>query len=147
MPDDFPGLEQPLVIEQIHPKLSIDVDALTALIERTVAGEDGKLAALSVVLGDHKLIRELNVKWLEHDYNTDVLAFPLGEHGTGKVVDGEIYVDLDTANERAPEFNVTFEAEARRYVCHGLLHLLGYVDDTPAGKQKMQALEDKYLQQ
>ena len=52
----------------------------------------------------------------------------------GEHVDGEVYVDLDTAAERAPEFGVTMAHEALRYVAHGVLHLCGYDDATEADR-------------
>ena len=62
-----------------------------------------------------------------------------------KIIDGEVYVDLDMALERAPEFHSDFETEAFRYVLHGILHLLGYDDQTAELKAEMRGLEDKYL--
>jgi rRNA maturation RNase YbeY len=56
-----------------------------------------------------------------------------------------VYVDLDTAAERHEEFDTSFEEEARRYVAHGVLHLVGY-DDRDADEQAvMRRLEDRFL--
>lgn len=97
------------------------------------------------MLSDHATVHELNRDFLSHDYETDVLSFPLSDNPDTSVVDGEVYVDLDTAHERCSEFGVTFKAETYRYVVHGLLHLLGYEDDTPALKNEMRQKEDFYL--
>ena len=84
----------------------------------------------------------MNRDHLDHDYPTDVLSFPLSE---GEPVEGEVYVDLDMAAERAPEFSTDFSREAARYVIHGLLHLAGYDDGSDAGRQTMRSLENRYL--
>jgi rRNA maturation RNase YbeY len=114
-----------------------------------VAAEDGTLVHVSVVLSDHDTVRRLNQEYLGHDYNTDVLSFSLreasGADGGGGKVEGEVYVDLDTAAERHDEFDTSFEREASRYVVHGVLHLLGYDDATADGQAAMRALEDQYL--
>lgn len=132
-----------LVIEQAHPSLQVDEAALRGLIRRVVEREEAQLRELTVVLTDHDTVLSLNRQYLDHDYLTDVLSFPLGDEEN--VVEGEIYVDLDTAHERHDEFEATFEEEAFRYVIHGLLHLLGYRDATADQRQHVRRLEDRYL--
>lgn len=141
---DAAGPQPPaLHIEQAHPTRRVDADALERLVRHVIDQEGGTLEALSLVLTDHATVLALNQTYLEHDYHTDVLAFPLGEEEG--IVDGEIYVDLDTAAERHTEFEATFEEEVQRYVIHGVLHLLGYDDATPKGKAAMHDREDRYL--
>lgn len=137
----------PLSIQQVHPSRRLDEESLDALIRHVIETEGGRLVHLSVVLTDHEAVRSLNVSYLDHDYDTDVLSFSLrdGPHDEEGLVEGEVYVDLDTAAERHEEFDASFSEEAHRYVIHGLLHLLGYDDQTPSGQKKMRALEDKYL--
>lgn len=86
----------------------------------------------------------LNREYLDHDYHTDVLAFDLSG-SEPDVVEGEVYVDLDTAQERHDEFDATFETEAYRYAVHGTLHLIGYDDADDADAATMRTLEDHYL--
>lgn len=133
-----------LAIELVHPDRTLDLDALERLVRHVVHTEGRRLGDVTVVLSDHAHILDLNRRFLEHDYHTDVLSFPLHESPEAPV-EGEVYVDLDTAAERHAEFGSSFEREAVRYVIHGLLHLLGYDDATPSEKQAMHALEDRYL--
>ncbi|MFO8100423.1 MAG: rRNA maturation RNase YbeY [Salinibacter sp.] len=137
----------PLSIQQVHPSLELQQEALEQLIHHVIDAEDGQLVHLSVVLTGHETVRSLNASYLDHDYDTDVLSFSLRHEPKDEenIVEGEIYIDLDTAAERHADFNATFEAEARRYVVHGLLHLLGYDDQSPSGQDTMRALEDQYL--
>lgn len=134
-----------LQIEHVHPHLRVDEAVLEQLVQQVIAGEQGILRSLNVVLADHETVLSLNRAYLNHDYHTDVLSFSLDDSGEAGVVDGEVYVDLDTAAERHTEFGATFEAEVYRYVVHGLLHLLGYDDATVPEKEVMHALEDRYL--
>lgn len=135
-----------LVIEDAHPSRTLDEASLRALLEHVVAEEDARVHFLSVILTDHDTVRHLNREHLGHDYNTDVLSFPLSEpDAEAPVVDGEIYVDLDTAAERHDEFDTTFEREAFRYAVHGVLHLLGYDDASDAERTAMRETEDRYL--
>lgn len=130
-------------MEQVHPDLRLDESALTRLLLCVLAGEEATLRDVTVVLADHETVRELNRAYLEHDYDTDVISFPLNDE-QGEV-DGEVYVDLDTAQERHAEFGASFEEEAQRYAVHGLLHLIGYTDSTAAERAAMRALEQRYL--
>lgn len=142
MPD---GPSPGLIIEQAHPTRNASVDTLRGLLRHVVEAEGAQVEFLSVVLADHDTVRPLNREHLGHDYDTDVLSFPLAEPGDPPVVHGEIYVDLDTAAERHDEFDTTYEREVYRYAVHGLLHLLGYEDATPEATSRMRALEDRYL--
>lgn len=133
-----------LSIEHDHPSLSLDEGILERLIHHVIDAEEAVLVHVSLVLSDHETVRQLNETYLEHDYNTDVLSFSLQEESSSEV-EGEVYVDLDTAAERHEEFNTSYEREAYRYVIHGVLHLLGYDDATEAGQNTMRAREDQYL--
>ena len=138
-----------LSIEQAHPSRRLDDAALRQLIRHVLAAEGTTLVHLSIVLTGHETVRRLNREHLDHDYNTDVLSFSLRANPTPDAdpagVEGEVYVDLDTAAERHEEFNTSFEREAYRYVIHGVLHLLGYDDATESGQETMRRKENRFL--
>jgi len=141
-----PAYPDPLSIEHDHSTLSLDEATIERLVHHVVEAEGGTLVHVSVVLSDHDTVRRLNESYLDHDYNTDVLSFSLrADEDEAPTVEGEVYVDLDTADERHDEFDTTFEREAYRYVVHGVLHLLGHDDATEDGRQTMRTREDQYL--
>lgn len=123
--------------------MRLDEQVLRALVHRVAEAEDCTLGSVSIVLTDHDTVLALNQDYLGHDYITDVLSFDLSEEASR--IDGEIYVDLDTAAERHEEFDTSFEEEARRYVVHGLLHLVGYDDSDDEKQAVMRDLEDRFL--
>ncbi len=139
-----PAHERILDIETDHPSLRVDEEALRLILENVLAGASREAYRVSVILTQRETVHELNRTYLSHDYPTDVLSFDLGEESE-EVIEGEVYVDLDTAEERCAEFGSDFQTEAFRYAIHGLLHLTGYEDDTPERKQEMARLEDRYL--
>ncbi len=136
-----------------HPELTLAPHLCRRVLSHVADGEGVRIESLTVVLSDHQTVHDLNRRYLGHDYVTDVLAFDYSESASdaedagGGAVDGEIYVDLDTAHERHEEFGVGFQHEALRYLIHGLLHLVGYVDETSRDKQEMRTLEDRYLEE
>lgn len=148
LPSVEPVYPEALSIEHDHSALALDEDLLERLVHHVIEAEEGELVHVSLVLSDHATVRQLNRDYLDHDYNTDVLSFSLradAETPSTDVVEGEVYVDLDTAAERHEEFDTSFEREAYRYVLHGVLHLLGYDDATEDGQEAMRAREDQYL--
>ena len=143
---DLPGLD--VAMPHADGAIAIGLtDADVRAVTRAVCDLEGVAAYdVTVVLADHALVHRLNREWLEHDYETDVLSFSLDEHALGRgQLDGEVYVDLDTAAERAPEFGTTPRLEALRYVAHGLLHLAGWDDATDAQRDAMREREDEVL--
>lgn len=96
-------------------------------------------AAVSFVILDDARIQEMNVRFLGHDYATDVITFPLGEEGE---LDGEVYIGADTAAAQAREHGVPFREEIARLAVHGLLHLLGHDDMTPEAAARMHELQE-----
>jgi rRNA maturation RNase YbeY len=137
--DDAPTLD----VEVVAAHAALDLGALRALVRHVIDAEGATLRYLGLVLADRATVLDLNRRYLGHDYATDVLSFPLD--AAEGVVDGEVYVDLDTAAQRHGEFGATFEEEVRRYVVHGVLHLVGYNDATAPERAAMRALEDRYL--
>jgi len=121
----------------------VDLPRLIRLAEHVLEAEGTVWTGIGIVLTRHDRLRTLNRDFLKHDLNTDVLSFLLETSDAG--IEGEIYVDLETAIERHVEFDSSIEKEIERYVVHGLLHLAGHKDDTPEKKEKMHALESNYL--
>ncbi|MFN3269689.1 MAG: rRNA maturation RNase YbeY, partial [Candidatus Kapaibacteriota bacterium] len=77
------------------------------------------------------------------DYITDVISFNLSE---GKDLLGEVYICLQQAERQATEYNVSLENELLRLAIHGVLHILGFEDDTFDKKSEMHKLEDMFLE-
>ena len=122
---------------------SVDTDRLRRLTEIVLERESVAWSSISIVLAGHETVRNLNRKYLDHDFETDVLSFLIDQTGGG--IDAGGYVDVQTAVERHVEFKVSLRQEIERYLIHGLLHLAGYEDDTPRKKRRMQECEDRYL--
>lgn len=95
-----------------------------------------------VIFTGDKEIRKLNTQFLNRDYPTDVLTFPYSDSET---IDGDVYISLDTVYSNSKEYRTEFVRELVRVFVHGLLHLMGYIDHSAPEKQKMQHLEDQYL--
>ncbi len=122
---------------------AIDSDRLIEAGRRVLHGQGVRLGSLSIAVVEDATIHELNRRYLQHDYPTDVLSFLL-EESPGQVV-GEVVVSADTAAERCGEFGWTVHDELLLYVVHGVLHLVGFDDGTAAQRAAMRARERFYL--
>jgi probable rRNA maturation factor len=123
----------------------VDDAALRRAVTSVLTGEAIASATISVAVVDDPTMRELNRRYLSHDYNTDVLSFLL-EESDGQL-DGEVIVSADTAIIRAKEFAWSAEDELLLYVIHGTLHLTGYDDHSDADRGCMRRKEMQYLEE
>jgi probable rRNA maturation factor len=133
-----------IFITNSHPSLRFPKQETFRAIRSVLKDESARSYRLSVVFVGSRTIRAINRRFLDHDYVTDVIAFPLGEeHEPG--AQAEIYVNLDRAKSQAREYRVSFADETRRLLIHGTLHLMGYADETPRHKARMTRREDFHL--
>jgi probable rRNA maturation factor len=96
-------------------------------------------AEVSVAVVDDPTMRELNRRYLNHDYATDVLSFILEQ--TPERLEGQIIVSADTARAEAARFGWPAGDELLLYVIHGSLHLVGGEDGTADQRAEMRARE------
>jgi probable rRNA maturation factor len=112
---------------------------LIALFKR----EGKRLAELRYIFVSDDRLLEINRQFLQHDFYTDIITFPLS--GPRKPIIAEIYISVDRVRENAREFGTTIKMELLRVIFHGALHLCGYGDKNASQERKMRQLEDKYL--
>jgi probable rRNA maturation factor len=101
---------------------------------------------ISVAVVDDRSMRQLNRRFLGHDFATDVLSFPLAKIPRRGILEGEIVVSADTAARQARRWGVPFRNELLLYVVHGMLHLVGYRDHTEGGRRRMRRGERAIFQ-
>lgn len=97
---------------------------------------------INVVIMDTVEHTTMNDQYLGHNYPTDIITF---EFEDSEYMNGELYLNLDVAEQNAKDFNVSTKNELSRLIIHGALHLVGYKDKTEEEKTNMTANENKYL--
>jgi rRNA maturation RNase YbeY len=88
-------------------------------------------------------IKEINKKFLKHNYSTDIITFNYS--GSNIELDGEMFISEDNALNNSKKYNVPFVSEITRLIIHGILHLIGYDDNTIKTKRRMKKLENQLV--
>ncbi len=110
---------------------------------RFVAESEMKtLGNISIVFCSDNYILDINQRFLQHDYFTDIITFDYCE---GDRLSGDLFISVDSVRENSIEYGTEFSDELNRVIVHGLLHLVGYDDHTPEQTAVMREKEDFYL--
>ncbi|MDR2390267.1 MAG: rRNA maturation RNase YbeY [Planctomycetota bacterium] len=111
---------------------------LSGLLDFAYRRKRKKPASLDVLLADDSEMARLNRLYLGINDTTDVLAFEDGEtDAAGRLRLGDMAIGVETARRVAGERGVPFADELSFYALHGLLHLLGRVDEEDDDRQAM----------
>jgi probable rRNA maturation factor len=117
--------------------------ACRAALTLEKAKETGEL---NVIFMDRRPMRALNRRFLEHDYDTDVIAFRYSDELPSENPPfGDVYISAFMARRQAAELGHTVLDEVLTLAVHGTLHLLGWDDATPRQKKRMFARQDEIL--
>lgn len=106
--------------------------------------EEEILADLNYVFCSDDFLLDINKRFLEHDYYTDIITFDLSASTTNEI-SGEIYISVDRVKENADLAVVSFFDEVLRVIVHGALHLCGYNDKKKSEIKLMRDREEHYL--
>jgi probable rRNA maturation factor len=131
-----------ITVRNLQRRERIDVEGLNAFAERALAlclklrrPQPTPLSTLSevaILLVSDRRMAALHKRFMNITGPTDVLTF---QHG-------EIFISVDTARENGRRFRTSLTHELQLYLVHGLLHLHGYDDTTPAQAARMEEAQE-----
>ena len=105
--------------------------------------EDSRaLGRIAYIFCDDAYLLNINREYLNHDYFTDIITFPYNQ---AREINGDIFISVERVKENAAHYEVDFDFELSRVMIHGILHLLGWKDDTPTAKDQMRNEENRCL--
>lgn len=111
-------------------------------IKSVIASEGKQLGNVNYIFCSDEYLLQVNKQYLNHDYYTDIITFDYVDEG---LISGDIFVSVDRIEENGKQYGSGFDAELRRILVHGILHLIGFGDKTPQEKKIMTGKEDQYL--
>ncbi|MCD8266492.1 MAG: rRNA maturation RNase YbeY [Prevotellaceae bacterium] len=108
-----------------------------------VAESYGKrLGEVAYVFTSEEEILRLNLKYLGHDYYTDIITFDYCEDC---LLSGDLFISPETVRSNALLLSASPEEELHRVLIHGILHLCGLGDKAAGERERMEQAEDEAL--
>jgi rRNA maturation RNase YbeY len=118
---------------------------LKSFIKCLFKQEKRNLDSLSYVFCTDEYLLDINRRYLDHDYYTDIITFELSE--PGDFIKGEVYISVERVKENAKLNNTSSTHELHRVIFHGALHLTGQNDKTSEQSESMRQKEERCLSQ
>lgn len=116
---------------------------LKNLINQLFNEEGVLLESLNYIFCSDDFLLNINKKFLNHNYYTDIITFSLSDKELPII--GEAYLSIERIKENAILYNIPFSKEFERVVIHGALHLCGYKDKTQKQITQIRNKEEYYL--
>lgn len=136
-------------ITNLQKKIAVETGVLREVVAEALRLQGYRNPPdVSVALVDDSYIRMLNKEYRGVDQPTDVLAFPMDpdEFAHGEPALGDIVISVERARDQARQFKHPLRREVAFLAVHGLLHLLGYEDETEAGASAMWSKQKELLE-
>lgn len=122
-------------------------------IKEVIKTCERKVGRINFIFSNDDDILEINNKFLNHDFYTDVITFDTTDydliptqgasaHCQINTINGDIYISVDTVYANSLQYASSFSEELYRVMIHGILHLIGYNDITDKDKSTMRRLEN-----
>lgn len=127
--------------EDVEP-LNISLPLLEKYILHLISEENKSAGDLSIIFCSDEYLLDINVKFLEHNYFTDIITF---NYCIDDIISGDLFISLERISDNSNTYNSTFHKELYRVIFHGVLHLIGYEDKTDDEQVIMRQKEDYYL--
>ena len=102
-----------------------------------------KIGDINIIFCSDNYILDVNMRYLQHDYFTDIITFDYCEKN---ILSGDLFISIDSVRENAVYYGTDFNEELNRVMVHGILHLIGYDDHREEEISQMRAKENYYLE-
>jgi len=116
---------------------------LKTFINKQCLKEGVHIKTLQYVFCSDAFLLDINKRFLNHNFYTDIISFDLSEQ-KGSLI-GDVYISIDRVKENAKTEGNLYTHELLRVIFHGALHFCGYKDKKPADQKTMRYMEDKWL--
>lgn len=135
------------IFNQTEQPLPLSKSEGRSIISRITAHEACSFRFVEIVYVDEEEIIRINKEYLNHHYVTDIISFRYDDPVTNEDIEGTLFCCAPRIREQSGELNEPEKREFSRVLIHGLLHLVGYSDQSEEEKKKMRARENFYLDQ
>ena len=118
-----------ILIENKQKRIKIDIRRVRRFLKKILEFLDCKDKEISLLFVDNEEIQKLNKMYLNRDWPTNVMSFPLSNGEFSDVnpdILGDIVVSVEIAQKDAERVGIEFDDELDFLMIHGILHLLNY---------------------
>lgn len=110
---------------------------------KKIASKYGKKCGdITYIFCSDEVILDINQKYLNHDYYTDIITFDYSEDD---VISGDMFISIDTVKSNSEELKTNYGEELHRVIIHGVLHLCGIEDKGEGARANMERAENEAL--
>ncbi|MBT3201704.1 MAG: rRNA maturation RNase YbeY [Phycisphaerales bacterium] len=131
-------------ISSSQTALRVPRKKINAMAQFIARSEAVKFEEIDIAIVSSPRMAELNMQYLQHAGDTDVLSFDLSAPGSPLVA--QIIVCAEVAIREARARGLGPQRELLLYIAHGLLHVIGYDDKDPQQAEKMYARQQELLE-
>jgi len=125
------------LVTEVKPSFRVNRAELASLATVALEAEEARgIWEVTVALVDDVRLQGLHRQFMGIDEPTDIMTFPATEEAAG-IQGGELVISVDHARTQAGVWGHTPSDEVRFLVLHGMLHLLGWRDESDDDRQRM----------
>ena len=117
-------------------------DHIIQLINLSLRATKYNQVKINLIFCDNDKLNSFKRKYFDDDVLTDIVTFPIKNDND---LEAEIYISIEMAKLNADEFNVSLNNELSRLIIHGVLHLIGFNDNTKDAKKIMFSKQEKII--
>lgn len=133
------------IFNQTDYALPLSEKDCQTIVSRIRCLEECSFEFVEVVYVTEDEIIRINREHLKRNYITDIISFRYDESDNNDNIEGTLFCCASRIREQAREFNESEKKEFQRIFIHGLLHLVGYNDQSEEEKNQMTSRENFYL--
>ena len=117
-------------------------DHIIQLINLSLKATKYNQIKINLIFCDNDKLNSFKRKYFDDDVLTDIVTFPIKNDND---LEAEIYISFEMAKLNADEFNVSLNNELSRLIIHGVLHLIGFNDNTKDAKKIMFSKQEEII--
>ena len=117
-------------------------DHIIQLINLSLEATRYNQVKINIIFCNNDKLNSLKQEYFNDDALTDIITFPIKNDND---LEAEIYISIEMAKINADEFNVSLNNELSRLIVHGVLHLIGFNDNTKDSKKIMFLKQDEII--
>jgi rRNA maturation RNase YbeY len=117
-------------------------DHIIQLINLSLKATKYNQVKINLIFCDNDKLNSFKRKYFDDDVLTEIVTFPIKNDND---LEAEIYISIEMAKINADEFNVSLNNELSRLIIHGVLHLIGFNDNTKDARKIMFSKQEEII--